>query len=102
MEELTQEALEIKLMDDFFLNMLAQAVAFTHWVDGLPKLLIINPDIIGKLSRIKGFYERPELRALVPAHAPVVRYIRLVLPQEEVILKIIDDWDETFYHFEIE
>ena len=88
-------------LNDFFARLHDYAMEFEKWTGMRPKRLVINPDIIGRISRIEGFYQRPELTSLVPQHAPVVRYIRL-FPHNVVpwIVEIQEDWGESFYHFE--
>jgi hypothetical protein len=83
-------------LDAFFLPMIAHAEAFTQWTDKLPKYLIINPDILTRLSRIEGFYQRPEVASMVSAHAPIVRYFKLPM----CTVMIHESPEEDFYHFE--
>jgi hypothetical protein len=85
-----------KLLDAFFEQLCEIGKWHTFWTSEAPKELIINPDIIQKLSRLDGFYQRQELRAEVTASAPVVRYFNL----DFGIVTIIDDWDEKYLHFE--
>jgi hypothetical protein len=80
----------------FFEQLLALESFFVDWTDEVPKLLVINPAIIGALAKVEGFYQRPELRAEVTMHAPVVRYIKL----KYSIVTIQEDYDEIFLHFE--
>lgn len=83
-------------LDFFFHEMENHNLSYYHWTGQTPKTLVVNPEIIGHLSRIEGFYQREELRALVPAYAPVVRNIRL----SHGVVFIQEDIDEPFYHFE--
>jgi hypothetical protein len=83
-------------MARFFERLVNFADEFHEWTSEAPKLLVINPDIVGKLSRIEGFYQRPELEALVPEHAPVVRHFRLPFG----VVEIYEDFEEKFLHFE--
>lgn len=84
----------------FFQGLRDHAIQFILWTSEAPTRLVINPDIIGRLSRVEGFYQREELKSLVPANAPVVRNIRIPLPGGELIVEIYDDYDEKFFHFE--
>lgn len=83
-------------LNSFFEQLEHHAAAYVEWTSEVPKIFVVNPDIIGRLSREEGFFQRPELRALVPAHSPMVRYIRLNVG----VVTIREDWDEKFYHFE--
>lgn len=70
---------------------------FAHWTGETPQTLVINPDIIAKLSRVEGFYQREEVKnAEVTAAAPIVR--RLNLPFGVVML--YEDWEEKYLHYE--
>lgn len=90
-----------ELLDRFFTDLNQLMEDYMFWTEEKPKMLAINPGIVSKLSRLRGFYERPELRALVPAHAPVVRYFRLITSEgEEVVVTLYDDWQEKYLHFE--
>jgi len=88
--------LEKELLDRFFTDLTQFMENYIFWTSEVPKTLVINPDIIGKLSRMEGFYEREELKSLVPAHAPVVRYFRL----KYGVVELYEDYEEKFLHFE--
>jgi len=83
-------------MDDFFNLLKTSEVNFMYWTSVVPKRLIISPEILRKLSKVTGFYERPELRAEVTSYSPIVRYFRLT----HVVVTIQEDFDELFFHFE--
>lgn len=83
-------------LDIFFSEMEQHATSYKLWTSEEPKTLVINPDIVGKLARMEGFYQRKELASLVAAHSPVVRHFRLSFG----VVFIREDWDEKFYHFE--
>jgi hypothetical protein len=88
-------------LDRFFTDLNQFLDDYLFWTGEFPSTLIMNPDIIGKLSRVEGFYQRKELESLVPAHAPVVRFFRLQPSEgEPVIVQIYEDWEEKFLHFE--
>lgn len=87
---------DAEMLDQFFGEMEQHSDAYKLWTGEVPKTLVINPEIVGKLSRFEGFYQRKELKALVPAHAPVVRNLRLA----HGVVFILEDLDEPFYHFE--
>lgn len=70
---------------------------FSHWTGEVPKMLVINPDIIAKLARVEGFYQREEVKnAEVTAASPIVR--RLNLPFG--IVTLYEDWEEKYLHYE--
>jgi hypothetical protein len=83
-------------LNKFFEELLALENFYVAWVGDVPKLLVINPDIIGALAKVEGFYQRPELEAKVTLHAPVVRYLKL----KHCVVTIQEDYDELFLHFE--
>jgi hypothetical protein len=83
-------------LNKFFVPMLAHANAYHAWTNELPKTIVINPDILVALAKTEGFYQRPELAAMVSAHSPIVRYFKLPM----CVVMIREDWDEKFYHFE--
>lgn len=88
---------EAKLnLDEFFAHINELGKWFTHYTSEEPKRLFINPEIIAKMSRVEGFYQRKELMGIVPAHAPIVRYFRL----DCGVVTIVDDWEEKFLHYE--
>jgi hypothetical protein len=83
-------------MDAFFKQIAELETHYTYWTNEVPKRLVINPDIIGKLARIPGFYQRPELQSEVTLHAPVVRYLKLA----NTVVTLQEDYDEKYLHFE--
>ena len=83
-------------LDDFFRRLTELGEWYTEQTGVVPNELAVNPDIIGKLSKIEGFYQRPELRGMVTAHAPVVRYMTL----DFGVVMLVDDWSEDFLRFE--
>lgn len=85
-----------KELDDFFANLNVLGEMFTRYTGEVPKRLNVNPDIIGKMSTVEGFFQREELQGLVPAHAPVIRYLKLKFG----VVMLYDDWQEKFLHFE--
>lgn len=87
----------IQSLEEFFGDVNRFGHDFIQWTDEVPKLLVINPDIIAKLSRLPGFYERPEVKNTeVTAHSPVIRRLNL----DFSVVEIYEDWDEKFLHFE--
>jgi hypothetical protein len=83
-------------LDRFFRELNEFGLIFHHYVGKAPSTLVINPDIVAGLSRVEGFYQRPELRAMVTASAPVVRYFKL----DFGVVTLVDDWEEQFLHYE--
>lgn len=84
-------------LDRFFDQLKETEAHFMEWTGGRPLTLTIDPDIIRRLSRIEGFYQRPEVsEAQVTKHAPVIRYLKLNLG----VVTIDEDYEEVFYHFE--
>lgn len=83
-------------LDRFFQPLTANAMNFAEWTGQLPNKLVINPQIMQKLSRIDGFYQRRELSGQVSAHSPIIRYINVGI----AVVTLQDDWGEVFYHFE--
>lgn len=83
-------------LGEFFQHLNTLGHMFTHYTSEAPKSLFINPDIVGHMSRIEGFYQRPELGTEVSAHAPIIRYFKL----EFGVVLIVEDWEEKFLHFE--
>lgn len=71
------------------------AQEYLEFTSEAPKYLYINPDLIAYMSRIEGFYQRPELGSEVTSYAPIVRYFRL----KTGVVTIIEDFDEKFLHF---
>lgn len=81
----------------FFDHMKSHAAHFYDYTGDNPKLLVINPEVIAKLSRLDGFYHRPEVKnAEITAHAPVVRRFNLTFGTVE----LYEDYEEKLYHFE--
>ena len=83
-------------MLDFFNLLKAMETNYTYWTGVLPKKLIISFDILRRLSKVTGFYQRPELKAEVTAFSPIVRYFRLT----HGVVTIQEDYEELFFHFE--
>lgn len=83
-------------IESFFLHVKELAHWFKYWTEEYPKEIVINPDIIGKLSRVDGFYEREEVKTQVDQHTRMIR--RFSLDFGTVL--IIEDWEEKFLHFE--
>lgn len=80
----------------FFIQLEDLELYYIEWVGEVPKLLVINPDIVGALSKVEGFYQRPELQAEITLYAPVVRYLKL----RHCVVTLQEDYDELFLHFE--
>jgi hypothetical protein len=92
-DNLTDKEILTEFFDD--LNRFGQD--YIQWTKELPKTLVVNPDIIGKLSRLDGFYQRDEIKNVeVTAASPVVRRMNLAFG----IVFLDEDWDEKFMHFE--
>lgn len=87
---------EKNLLDQFFADLQTTAKSYCYWVKQVPENLYINPEILAKLSKIEGFYQRPELQVQVSAHAPIVRYINL---KDVGVVFIVEDYSEKFFHF---
>lgn len=85
-----------KTLDDFFKQLSELGKWYIHYTSEAPKLLFISPNIIAQLAKVEGFYQRPELQGIVPAHAPVVRYLKL----DFGVVMLVDDWEEKFLHYE--
>ena len=85
-----------KDMDDFFALLKAAEITFEWWTGIIPKRLILSSTILRQLSKVPGFYQRPELKAEVTAYAPIVRHFKL----EHTVVIIQEDYDELFFHFE--
>jgi len=83
-------------LSTFFKNLDELGKWYVEVTSEVPKKLFINPEVVGKLARIEGFYQRPELRGIVPAHAPLVRYFKLSFG----VVLLVDDWEERFLHFD--
>jgi hypothetical protein len=83
-------------LTEFFQHLNTLGRMYDHYVLNYPKELHINPDIIAHMSRIEGFYQRPELGTEVSAHSPIFRYFKL----DFGIVLIVEDWEEKFLHFE--
>lgn len=90
-EEFTQED-----MQDFFSLLKVLESHFTRWSGQKPKILVISPEMLRKLSKVIGFYQRPELRSEVTAYSPIVRYFKL----ETTVVTIQEDYEEILFHFE--
>jgi len=91
-----KELLTPENMEDFFNLLKATETNYVYWTGVLPKKLIISFDILKKLSKVTGFYQRPELKAEVTAFSPIVRYFRLT----HGVVTIQEDYEELFFHFE--
>jgi len=83
-------------MNDFFILLKTMEAHYTYWTGVMPKKLIISFDILRRLSKVTGFYQRPELKAEVTAFSPIVRYFRLTVG----VVTIQEDYEELFFHFE--
>jgi hypothetical protein len=83
-------------LDKFFSQLNTHEQAYVEWTSEVPKRLYVNPETLGKLAAMDGFYQRPELASMVPAHSPLVRNLKLQFG----VVTIIEDWEEKFYHFE--
>lgn len=84
------------MLDRFFTQLKELLAHYREWTEEVPKKLVINPDILRKLAKIEGFYQRPELQGEITAHSPVVRYFKL----GEIVVLLDEDWAEKFLHFE--
>jgi hypothetical protein len=86
-----------EILQEFFDDLNRFGQDYIQWTKELPKTLVVNPDIIGKLSRLDGFYQREEIKNVeVTAASPVVRRMNLAFG----IVFLDEDWDEKFMHFE--
>lgn len=85
-----------KEMDEFFTDLKKLEEQYIRWTGELPKRLVISPAIIRSLSRVEGFYHRPELQSEVTAYAPIVRYFKL----KQCVVTLAEDYEEKFIHFE--
>lgn len=83
-------------MDEFFTMLISLSEDYKKWVGKYPNSLVINPDIVGKLSRVEGFYQRQELGTEVSLHAPLIRFFKL----KDIVVLLIEDYDEQFLHFD--
>ena len=83
-------------LDDFFNRLIEHLQWYQEMTSEVPKHLVVNPDIIGDLSRIEGFYQREELGGIVTVYSPLVRYFKL----RDCVVMIVEDVDEKFLHFE--
>lgn len=83
-------------LDQFFNRLDNLGKWYCESTSEVPKNLFVNPAIIGKLARLDGFYQRPELAGIVPAHAPLVRYFKLSFG----VVLLVDDYEEKFLHFD--
>lgn len=84
-------------LSTFFSFLLETEKVFSRLVGFYPTKLVVNPEILRVLSKIDGFYQRPEINAEVLMYAPVLRYIKL----RYSIVTIQEDYEETFMHFEV-
>lgn len=96
MDSTVKKAFTKEDMVNFFSYLDSTADVFYEWLGKEPKLLVINPDIIGALSRVEGFFQSEYLQAEVPAHAPIIRYFKLKLG----VVTIYESYTEKFMHFE--
>lgn len=83
-------------MIEFFDELKQLEAQYIKWTGELPKRLVISPEIIRSLSRVEGFYQRPELKAEVTAYSPMVRYFKL----NQCVVTLAEDYEEKFIHFE--
>jgi uncharacterized protein YihD (DUF1040 family) len=83
-------------MEDFFTHLVDLEAHFTYWTGNKPKKLVISSEILRKLSKVTGFYQRPELRSEVTAYSPVVRYFTL----KNCVVTLQEDYEEPFMHLE--
>jgi hypothetical protein len=91
------KAPKVAILASFFAGLQAHADQFVKWTSEAPKALVINPDIIQRLSKIEGFYQRDEVKnAEITAHAPIVRRFNLTFGT----VMIYEEYDEKLYHFE--
>lgn len=65
-------------------------------IGAYPKRLHINPEILRKLSKTEGFFQREELRTEVTTHSPIIS--RMKFPWGVVTIR--EDYEEPFLHFE--
>lgn len=93
---MTKATLKAEDLDMFFEQLRQLEHNYMHWVGETPKTLRISPEFIGRLARVPGFYERPELQAEVTVHSPIVRKLKL----EHAVVTIRDDYHEKFMHLE--
>lgn len=85
-----------KTLDDFFTHLGELGKWYIHYTSEVPTKMFVNPEIIAKMAKVEGFYQRPELQGIVTAYAPVVRYFKL----DFGVVMLVDDWEEKFLHFE--
>lgn len=81
---------------DFFSHLHELGKWYIHYTGNVPKNMFVNPEIIAKMARVEGFYQRPELQGMVTASAPVVRWLKM----DFGMVTIVDDWTEKFLHYE--
>lgn len=87
-----------EILDEFFAYLRETVDMYEQWVNRQPAKLFINPEIMRKLSKLEGFYQRPEVRsAEVTAHAPMVRRFRV---NEHTVLTIYEAASESFLRIE--
>lgn len=84
------------VLQKFFNDLAKLAVDYIYWVGEPPKLLCINPEILARLSREPGFFQRPELQTEVTTHAPVVSRMQF----DFGTVQIYERWEEKYLHFE--
>lgn len=85
------------LLDRFFSRLRDFYEWYRESIGRDPKWLIMSPVTLQKLSRMEGFFQRPELGTEVTLYAPVVRRLKVT---PEVVVEIVEDPIEPFLHFE--
>jgi hypothetical protein len=85
-----------KTLDDFFAHLNELGKWYIHYTSEVPKKIFVNPEIIARMARVEGFYQRPELQGMVTASAPVIRWLKM----DFGMVLIVDDWEEKFLHYE--
>lgn len=83
-------------LEEFFFHLNTMGLIYKKYTSEVPTKIFVNPEVIAKMSKVDGFYQREELKGIVPAHTPIVRYFKLAFG----VVMLVDDWEEKFLHFE--
>lgn len=87
-----------QILDEFFGYLQKTVEMYERWIRETPSRIFINSAVMQQLSKLEGFYQRPEVRSTeVTAFAPMVRRFKV---NDRVVLTIFDRPDEPFLRVE--
>lgn len=84
-------------LDEFFSRLKAFYGWYKEMTGERPKLLVISPQLLQRLAKLEGFFQRPELGTEVTPYSPVVRRFKLT---SDTVVELYEDPNEPFLHYE--